>query len=519
MAAGKIIELPPLAEAMLRPDFYPHHPDSVEMVQTHISMVFLAGPLVYKIKKPVDFGFLDFSTLSKRSRACEDEVRLNARLTRGVYLGTVNIYQRGNEFSLSPPGRVVEKAVLMKRLPDRRLLSNLLEHNRATVAQVRSVARRIADFHRHADAALPRFCRISALEKNLTENFQQTLPYLGLTVNEKDYLLVWNYTEDFLKQRRPLLEKRIKDGRLKDCHGDLHAEHICLDKGVQIFDCIEFSPRIRQGDTAGDIAFLYMDLLYHGHPILARELMEEYLKQSRDWEVRLLLPFYACYRAVVREKVESFRLADASISRKEKAVAARRASGYFRLASSIAGKDAQPRLVMVGGLPGTGKSVIAREFAERIGAEHINSDVVRKELAGISFDMAVPAPIDRGIYTPKMTELTYDEMMLQAANSLNAGKSVVLDATFSLNRWRRMALALARRTGAVPVVVECTCPVNVVRKRMDERLKKRGVSDAGWDVYLAMRRNYEAPAGAVRLNTTRPMEESLASIAAAAYPF
>ncbi|MBA4373331.1 MAG: aminoglycoside phosphotransferase, partial [Thermodesulfovibrio sp.] len=253
--------VPPLVLSLLQPDFYPHRPDSVKLVQTHISWVFLAGNLVYKIKKPLDFGFLNYSTLILRKKACETEVLLNRRLSQGVYLGTAAIYKKGKGFSLSPHGKPVEYAVVMRRLPEERFLSTLLSRGQATAAQIRLVARHIAAFHANAAPAMSKLNKISALEQNLRENFRQTLPYLGQTVKEKDYLVVWNYNRTFLEQRRPLLQKRITGGYIRDGHGDLHAEHICLERGVQIYDCIEFSPRIRQGDVAADVAFLYMDLL------------------------------------------------------------------------------------------------------------------------------------------------------------------------------------------------------------------------------------------------------------------
>ena len=513
-------ETPPLVRAMLRPDFYPHRPIGVELIQTHISWVFLAGKHVYKVKKPVNFGFLDFSTRLRRRQACAEEVRLNQRITHGLYLGTAAIYRRGDTFSLSPSGRDVESAVVMRRLPGGRLLSALLAHGRATTAQIRKVARRIAAFHAVAEPALPALQRLSVLQKNLRENFQQTLPYLGRTVRESDYLVVWNYNRNFLEYRRELLEKRIRDGRLRDGHGDLHAEHICLDKGVQIYDCIEFSPRIRQGDTAADIAFLYMDLLYHGHPILARVLMEEYLQRTRDWEVRLLLPFYACYRAVVREKVESFRITDQSIPKREKTAAASRAARYFSLARELAEGDARPRLILMGGLPGTGKSTVALTLSTRIGADYLNSDIIRKGLAGIEPVTSSPDALGEGIYRSAMTELTYAELLVQAESALRAGRSMVLDATFSSKKRRQQARALSRRTGALTVMVECSCPAKVVRKRLEARQIGGGVSDAGWEIYKALRKNYEAAgASAVKVDTTKPLEEGLARIARAAYPF
>ncbi|TAN39641.1 MAG: hypothetical protein EPN25_10710 [Nitrospirae bacterium] len=513
-------ELPPLVRSMLRPAFYPHNPESVGLVQTHISWVFLAGDRVYKVKKALNLGFLDYSTLPRRRKACEAEVLLNRRLSPTVYLRIVPVYQQGELFRLSLPGRIAEYAVVMRRLPAGRFLSTLMAQGRATLSQIRQVARKIAAFHAKAPPAPPGLQRISVLEKNLRENFRQTLPYLGRTVREKDYLVVWDYNRKFLKRRRSLLDKRIADGRLRDGHGDLHAEHICLDNGVQIYDCIEFNPRIRQGDVAADVAFLYMDLLYHRHPVLARAFMEEYLLRTGDWELRLLVPFYACYRAVVREKVESFRIADPSIAPREKAAAARRAERYFSLARSLAEADSRPRLILVGGLPGTGKSTVARIVANRLGADHINSDVIRKELAGLEPGIAAPAPFKSGIYSAGVTKLTYDELFAQAEQSLVAGRSMVLDATFSLEKWRRQARSLARRLKAIVIMVECHCPAKVVRARIDARQVSGDVSDAGWEIYKALKRNYERPdAKTIRVDTTQSLEKGLAKIAEAAYPF
>lgn len=239
---------------------------------------------------------------------------------------------------------------------------------------------------------------------------------------------------------------------------------------------------------AADIAFLYMDLLHHRRPDLATALMDEYLRRTGDWEVRLLIPFYACYRAVVREKVESFRLADPGITASRKRAAARRATSYFRLARKLARRDARPRLILVGGLPGSGKSTIARTLAARIGADCIASDVLRKELAGAEPGERLTAEVGDGVYGAGMTELTYCELLVQAERQLRAGRSVVFDATFA-------RAADRRRPGYT------------------------GPSDAGWEVYRSMRNTFE-PFGpeAVRVDTARPVEECLAKIAERAYP-
>jgi aminoglycoside phosphotransferase family enzyme/predicted kinase len=525
--------LPPLVRAMLRPSFYPHQPERVRLVQTHISWVFIAGERVYKVKKPADFGFLDFSTLSRRAAACRREVELNRRLAARLYLGTVPLYEEGTGlnsgpgrkglgFSLSPPGRVVEHAVVMRRLPRGRLLSELLARGAARAADLRRVARRIADFHAGAALAAPRWRRVAVLVENLRENFRQTVPFLGRTVSGGDYLLVWDYNHDFLARRRALLERRVRNGRIRDGHGDLHAEHVCIERsGVLVYDCIEFSDRLRQCDVAADIAFLYMDLLHHRRPDLAAALMSEYLRRTGDWEVRLLVPFYACYRAVVREKVESFRLADPGISAPRKRAAARRAASYFRLARELASRDARPRLILVGGLPGSGKSTVARALAERIGAECLASDVLRKELAGAAPGARLSAAVGKGIYSAPLSTLTYRELLVQAERHLRGGRSVVLDATFARTADRRRAAALARAAGGGLVHVECRCPAGVAHERLAARSRPgyAGPSDAGWEVYRSMRRDFE-PFGpdTVRVDTTKPLEESLGQIAERAYP-
>jgi len=520
----------PLVRALLQPAFYPHRPQRVRLVQTHVSWVFMAGDRVYKVKKPVDFGFLDFSTLRKRAQACRREVELNRRLAPGLYLGTVPIYDKGTDFksvpgrgrfSLSPPGRVVDYAVVMRLLPRERLLSTLLGRGEATAADVRRVARRIAAFHAQAAQAAPRWRRVAALADSLRENFRQTLPFLEKTVSGGDYLLVWDYNHDFLERRRSLLEKRAREGRIRDGHGDLHAEHVVVERSrVRIYDCIEFSDRLRLCDVAADIAFLYMDLLHHRRPDLAAALMDEYLRRTGDWEVRLLVPFYACYRAVVREKVESFRLADPGIAASRKRAAARRATSYFRLARELARRDARPRLILVGGLPGSGKSTIASALAERIGADCIASDVLRKELAGADPGERLTAVVGAGIYGAGMTGLTYRELLVQAERQLRGGRSVVLDATFGRAVDRRRATALAQDVGGVLVAVECRCPVRVARQRLASRSRPgyAGPSDAGWDVYRAMNRTFKPWPEAVRVETTKRIEVCLAKIAERAYP-
>ena len=512
--------LPPFARAMSSPRFYPHLPGTVHLVQTHISYVFLAGPRVYKVKKEVDFGFLDYSSLRRRAHWCRRETELNGRLAPDLYLGVAKIYRWRGGYSLQPPGRVVEYAVVMKRLPEGRLLSSLMDRGAATLSQARRIARRVAAFHESAPLAAPRNSSRAVLRRNLRENFRQTEPFIGRTVSAGDYRLVYDYSCSFLDRRRSLLEKRIRDGRFRDGHGDLHAEHICITNGITIYDCIEFNPRLRQGDVASEVAFLYMDLLYHRHPNLARAFAEEYIGVSGDCEIRLLLPFYACYRAVVREKVESLRLADPAVARSQKAAARRRAARYFVLARDLADRDGRPRLFSVGGLPGTGKSRFASLWAERLGALYFNSDAIRKELAGVTPESRRRSTYRGGLYSPEWTERTYTEMAVRAGDGLREGRHVVIDATFASRDHRRMAAAAARKAGARLTSMECRSPEGVVRERLQRRAEGGStLSDADWDVYKAMKREY-APTSreTVRVATHHGLERAFAQVAAASFP-
>ncbi len=333
---------PPLVEAMLRRDFYPHCPDKVEMVQTHISWVFLAGELVYKVKKPVDYGFLDFSTPERRRFYCQREVELNARLSKDVYLGVVPILLENGGWRLGDAGEMDEAsdyAVLMKRIPEEGLLQNLIAKRQVPENAMERVAKVVSNFHARAETGseIARFGTPEGFRVNTDENFAQTEEFVGISISRPTFELIKNSTERFYKTKGHLMEKRAKNGRVVDCHGDLHSQHICLmDDEVVIFDCIEFNERFRYGDVASEVAFLAMDLdflMQHG---LATRFVDAYIGFSGDEELRELLGFYLCYRAYVRGKVESFRINDEDIPFSEKMSALLRAQRYFFLAEEYA---------------------------------------------------------------------------------------------------------------------------------------------------------------------------------------
>jgi len=305
-----------------------------KLKQTHTSWVLLLDDVVYKIKKPVNFGFLDYSTPQKRKEMCEREVLLNRRLCPSVYLGVVPVSEREGRLVLESDENVVDWAVKMKRIPDESILSNRLE--RVKEEDIRRVARRVARFHEEARRA-DEFGKLSVMKFNTDENFSQTERFVGETISREDYEFIKERTNGFYERHGDIFEKRIKEGKVRDGHGDIRLEHVAfLGDEVCIFDCIEFNERFRCGDVLNDMCFLSTELEFLGKDNLARAYEEEYVRQTQDKDARLLLPFFKCYRAYVRGKVHSFMLEDPSIGEEEKREAKEKARGYFRLARRYA---------------------------------------------------------------------------------------------------------------------------------------------------------------------------------------
>lgn len=305
-----------------------------QLVQTHASWVLLLPEVVYKIKKPVNFGFLDYSTLEKRREMCYKEVELNRRLCSWIYLGVVPISEVNGEWEIERDSKVVEYAVKMRRIPDSALLSNRL--NEVSLEDIRKVARVVAEFHQRAQR-VDEFGKIEVMKFNTDENFKQTEKYVGITISPEDYEYIRKKTDRFYEEKAELFEKRIKEGKIRDGHGDIRAEHVAfLPEGVCIFDCIEFNDRFRYGDVLNDMCFLSMELEYFEKEELARAYEEEYKNYTKDEDFDLLLPFFKCYRAYVRGKVNSFLLDDPNLSEEEKKKARERAKRFFKLAKRYA---------------------------------------------------------------------------------------------------------------------------------------------------------------------------------------
>ena len=326
-----------IVEALMEPQAYDEQPGHIEVVQTHISYVFLTKNFVYKVKKAVNFGFLDFSTLEKRRFFCEKELELNRRLCGDMYIEVAPI-NKSKIIKINGEGETVEYALKMKRMPQEKIMTKLLEENRVDEKLIDKIAKIITDFHSKAETnqQISEFGSLKIIKTNWDENFEQTRNVIGKTVSSSDFQLMFEKIGNFMQKNQALLEKRIADGRVRDCHGDIHSGNIFVTDRVYIFDAIEFNERFRYSDVAADMGFLAMDLDFKGRADLSEFFVRKYVAYSGDEELLKLLPFYKCYRAYVRGKVVGFKLSDPNVCDKEKQEAAQEAKAYFKLAATYA---------------------------------------------------------------------------------------------------------------------------------------------------------------------------------------
>jgi len=509
--------LPELVKALLEPKAYPEAPQRIELVQTQMSFVFLTDEYTYKVKKPVNLGFLDYTTLEKRCFYCQKEVELNRRLCPEAYLGVVPITRDRNNIFVEGRGEIIEYAVKMRRLPQEAMMDVLLVKNQVSPEMLTAVAQKLAEFHQRAEtnANISAFGNIKVITKNTEENFSQTEKYIGKTISPDMCQHIKTYNEGFIKTNTSLFNKRVADGRIRDCHGDLHAAHICFASDICIYDCIEFNDRFRYCDVASEVAFLAMDLDHYGQADLSRSFVNAYIDRCQDEELRKLLNFYKCYRAYVRGKVESFKLDDPYIAPDEKRQALEMASSYFDLAHAYT--RSRPILLITTGLVGTGKTALAQALAKRLGLVVISSDVTRKQLAGIPVTEHRFDEFDTGIYSAEFSGKTYDKMFSQTKDFLGDGGSVIIDASFIKAGERLKAKRLAEELGADFFIVECSLDEKTIKQRLARRLKEVSTSDGHWEIYQPQKRAFDPVVEVPETNhaiidTSKTVEENIRQV-------
>jgi len=476
----------------------------VEHVQTHISHVFLVGPDVYKLKKPVTFPFLDFGTRERRHHFCKEEVRLNRRLAPGIYLDVLAVtIDRDGYIRLGGDGRILDHVVWMRRLPATRLLPALLRAGSVRDDMMDALAERLVAFH----AAAPHDPDVAAhaAPERLVAGWRDILEGVSAFVPEmlaaEDLEILADFGPRFVRTHETLLRARQDAGRIREGHGDLHAEHVCfieaaddaaaaaLAPGIYVFDCIEFSRALRCTDVAAEVAFLCMDLERRAHSGLAGRFAAAYAAAASDPDVALLLPFYVCARACVRGKVEGLKAGEAEVDRAERENARARARTFFRLALRHAWQASGTAVIACAGLSGSGKSTLALALADATGFTVLSSDVLRKRARPAV--ATTGAPYGTGLYSADARAATYENLAAEAGTELAAGRGVVADATWMRRKDRERLAAVARAQRRPLLFVECVADETTVRGRLDARTET-SLSDARWETYVAQRGAREA---------------------------
>jgi aminoglycoside phosphotransferase family enzyme/predicted kinase len=482
---------------------YPERPRSVRFVQTHASYVVITDRYVYKVKKAVDLGFLDFSTLEKRRHFCEREVLLNRRLTSHVHLGVLPIFLNKGQLAFANGGPVVEYAIQMRKLDFRYFLPRLLRLKKAGRSQVKRIVATLKRFYQAQTPTAPitRWGSIDKLKISTDENFRQTEKFIGDSISRPGFEAIRHFTNRFYREQARLFARRMREHRIRDCHGDLRLEHIHVaPRHLSIYDCIEFNDRLRYLDWANDLAFLAMDFDYQGRPDLADYFVKEMATALDDEDLLALVDFYKCYRAYVRGKVETFQSVDArEIAAKEANL--RKARNYFKLALSYAVAGSKPLVVVVMGRIASGKSTLARMLGRELDWPVFSSDVLRKTLGRVPLGGGeVNARKREQLYAERMTEKTYQALLTNAIRHARKRDSVILDATYSRRSHRDQLRERLRRAGVAFCFVETRTSNQIIRRRLKERTGETAqASDARIEDFPKLSKLYAPPKELPRL--------------------
>ncbi len=502
-----------------------------DCIETHISRVYLRGAHVFKTKRPVELGFLDFRTLGDRKRACEAELNLNRRLAADVYLELCALVrdERGAlsfvPYAESETREVLEFAVHMRRLRDEARADQRLACGQLSRGEVEAIARSLADFHAGArsDAQIARFGEPAAISANVEENFGQLEAYASDHLTGDELASIERYQRDFLATNASLLRSRTADGFVRDGHGDLRLEHVYRndDGSHVIIDCIEFNERFRYADVCADLAFLSMDLRSHGRGDLADLLVGAYAEQSGDYGLYPLLDFYESYRAFVRGKVASFLAHDAQVQPGAREEAQRAARRHLLLALAAARPQlVRPRLIACMGMIASGKSTLAEALAEQLGVATLSADRIRKQLlAQAALAPLADAPF-AGSYAPEVSDRVYARLRERASAVLGSGRSVIVDAGLRLRSERDRLRALALALGVDVWFLECRCSRGAALARLAQRAQSPHVSDGRAEIYDALAAASEpadelSPAQHLVLDTEQPLARTLDVVARA----
>ena len=503
------------------PKSYPHRPTTVQFIQTHISYVTIASPYVYKVKKPVELGFLDFSTLEKRRKVCEQEIALNRRLCLDTYEEVIPISRVDGALKMNDDRNIVEYAVKMKELSTQGFLNKRLEKGRLKPQDLNCVVDRLLQFYQKQTplAEVAEWGRTEKLKRNIQENFDQTERFIDDLIALHSYQAIKLFNDQFFLCFTPLLNRRRVNGRILDCHGDLRLEHIHLSQNeVRIFDCIEFNDRFRYIDVANETAFLAKDLDFYGRSDLAKHFVERMAERLDDPDLIRLANFYKCYRAYVRAKVHSLKSIDLEISNEDQQKSREKAVRLYQLSLEYAVRDTLPMVIVIMGRIGTGKSTVAKGLSVALGWEIVSSDEERKKIAGLPLTVRPNTGDRERLYSAEMTNKTYETMIEKALKLSHNQKCCLLDATFGNPRHRReLRNALALKN--IPYrLVELKASDDPIKERLQNReFTNNYISDARLEDFSKLTRRYHPvdaleDAWHVIVNSEQLLEKTLCEV-------
>jgi aminoglycoside phosphotransferase family enzyme/predicted kinase len=476
-----------LIEALRQPGLLDDEASDVTVLQTHISWVLLTGPWAYKLKKPVNLGFLDFSSLDKRRWYCEEELRLNRRLAPDLYLDVVPILGTPEAPRLHGAGKAIEYTVRMKRFPQEALLPKVMERGQLQTRHIDALANTVADFHdrvARAPASSP-WGTPDRVQAPPRDNLDYLAGLAAEPPRKAQLQRLQKWTDDESIARCPDFAARRRDGLVRECHGDLHLGNMVLiDDEVRVFDCIEFNEDFRWIDVISDVAFAAMDLEHRGRADFARRFLNAYLERTGDYGGLAVLPYYLVYRALVRALVDAIRSGQVRDNSKEAKRLDEELHGYLDLAE-LRTRPCHPTLTITFGVTGSGKTSGTQPLVEREGAIRIRSDVERKRLFGLKPDEPSRAVFGRGIYSCEATDRTYRRLADCAATVIRAGFPVVVDATFLTRRRRQRFHKLAEELGVPFRIAEFEADEATLRGRVEDRLRQgKDASEANVAVLL-----------------------------------
>ncbi|WP_198244107.1 AAA family ATPase [methane-oxidizing endosymbiont of Gigantopelta aegis] len=468
--------------------------EAVERVETHISWVLLTGKYAYKIKKPVNLGFLDFSTLEKRHFYCQEELRLNSRLAPTIYLDVVPITGSVEKPVLGGNGAVIDYAVKMKQFPAQSELTHVVEQNQLKCRHIDRLAEILADFHQRIDRSSAQ--TIWGTPEQAHHATQDTFECLLRNVSDQNDRLrvekIYRWINDRFDSHKADFQQRHDQGFVRECHGDLHLGNIALvDDDILIFDGIEFSESLRWIDVISEIAFLMMDLQYRNLQPKAYRFLNAYLEQTGDYAGLKLLRYYLVYRAIVRAMVAALRARQSDVSTPLREALQREYRAYLDLAESYI-KPQQPVLLLCHGFSASGKSTITQIILENLPAIRLRSDVERKRLFGVKKQQKTHSAIGQNVYSKQATELTYDRLKALAEVVLQSGYHVIVDATFLSRRQRRKFYEIGQRSSCQWIIIDFVVAEDILRARIEKRCQNQAeVSEADSSVLDYQLKNHD----------------------------